>query len=270
MTFPLFLTSRRCLGSLLFALLLLCPLRAVWATQEVSFSFENTDISTVIKKVGEFTKTTFLFNPELVKGKLTLLAPQKVSPQAALRLLQSALALHGYRMVRKAAGTWIVPAGQGPVETLIEVVPLQYARVDELAYTLSWVAPEGGYGSCRMFPPIASSSQETQKRCGSSLESSGPRRKRLASKVAETRLHQHRLARSPFPSGPRCPIGAFAYEAVLTLSLALAQRKRGNLLGGAAQSSGAQARPWLSPARESCPWGQLPSWQGFTTAHKGS
>jgi general secretion pathway protein D len=143
MTFPLFLTSRRCLGSLLFALLLLCPLRAVWATQEVSFSFENTDISTVIKKVGEFTKTTFLFNPELVKGKLTLLAPQKVSPQAALRLLQSALALHGYRMVRKAAGTWIVPAGQGPVETLIEVVPLQYARVDELAYTLSWVAPEG-------------------------------------------------------------------------------------------------------------------------------
>jgi hypothetical protein len=164
MTFPLFLTSRRCLGSLLFALLLLCPLRAVWATQEVSFSFENTDISTVIKKVGEFTKTTFLFNPELVKGKLTLLAPQKVSPQAALRLLQSALALHGYRMVRKAAGTWIVPAGQGPVETLIEVVPLQYARVDELAYTLSWVAPAGGYGSCRMFPPIASSSQETQKR----------------------------------------------------------------------------------------------------------
>jgi general secretion pathway protein D len=141
--FPLFLASRRSLGSLLFAFLLLFPLRVVWAINEVSFSFENADISTVIKKVGEFTKTTFLFNPELVKGKITLLAPQKVSPQEALTLLQSALALHGYRMVKKEEGTWIVPAGQGPVETIIEVVPLQYARADELAYTLSWVAPEG-------------------------------------------------------------------------------------------------------------------------------
>lgn len=138
-----FLPARRCLGSLLCALLFLFPLRTVWATNDVSFSFENAEIQTVIKKVGELTKTTFLFDPEQVKGKISLLPPQKVSPETALRLLQSALALHGYRMVRKEEGTWILPAGQGPVETIIEVVPLQYARADELAYTLSWVAPDG-------------------------------------------------------------------------------------------------------------------------------
>jgi general secretion pathway protein D len=137
------LPSGKYLKSLIFSFILLCPLRIVWASTDVSFSFENADISTVIKKVGEFTKTTFLFNPELVKGKITLLAPQKVSPEEALTLLQSALALHGYRMMRKEEGTWIVPAGQEPLETTIEVVPLQYAQADELAYTLSWVVPDG-------------------------------------------------------------------------------------------------------------------------------
>jgi general secretion pathway protein D len=137
------LPSRKYLRSLLLSFVLLCPLRIVWASTDVSFSFANAEISTVIKQVGEFTKTTFLFNPELVKGKITLLAPQKVSPEEALKLLQSALALRGYHMVKKEEATWIVPAGQVPVETIIEVVPLQYARAEELADTLSWVAPDG-------------------------------------------------------------------------------------------------------------------------------
>jgi len=138
------LTSRRFLENVLLCLCLLIPLEAAGATNDVAFTFENADIQTVIKKVGALTGTTFLFDPEQVKGKITLLAPRKVSPEGALQLLQSALALHGYTLLRKAAGTWVVPAEQAAqAEATIEVVPLKYARADEVAETLSWIAPPG-------------------------------------------------------------------------------------------------------------------------------
>ena len=77
-----------------------------------------------------------------MKGRITLLAPKPVSPVEALELLKSALALHGYTLVRRGEGTWIVPAERVAHEAVrIKVVPLNYARADELAYTLSMVAP---------------------------------------------------------------------------------------------------------------------------------
>jgi general secretion pathway protein D len=139
-----FFPSRRFLESALLCLFLLLPLEAAWATNEVAFTFENADIQTVIKKIGELTGITFLFNPEQVKGKISLLPPKKVSPEEALKLLQSALALHGYALLKKEGGTWIVPAEKAiQLATIIEVVPLKYARADEVADTLSWIAPSG-------------------------------------------------------------------------------------------------------------------------------
>src|SRR6266849_5328724 len=140
-----FLPSRRFLKSVLFCLFFLLPLREVtWATNEVAFTFENADLQTVIKKVGELTGTTFLFDPEQVKGKITLLSPRKVSPEEVLKLLRSALTLHGYTLLKKEEGTWIVPAEKATqLATIIEVVPLKYARADEVADTLSWLAPPG-------------------------------------------------------------------------------------------------------------------------------
>jgi general secretion pathway protein D len=138
------LPSRRFLENALLCLCLLSPLEAAGATNEVAFTFENADIQTVIKKVGALTGTTFLLDPAQVKGKITLLAPRKVSPEGALQLLQSALALHGYTLLKKAEGTWVVPAEQATqADATIEVVPLKYARADEVADTLSSIAPSG-------------------------------------------------------------------------------------------------------------------------------
>jgi len=132
------------LGSALFCLCLLFSLRAAWATNEVAFTFENVDIQTLLKKVGELTGTTFLFDPEQVKGKITLLSPKKVLPKETLKLLQSALALHGYALLKQEEGTWVVPAEKAAqADTTIEVVPLKYARAAEVAETLSWIAPLG-------------------------------------------------------------------------------------------------------------------------------
>ena len=139
-----FLTARRFPGSALLCFCLLLPLEAAWATNEVAFTFENQDIQAVIKKVGELTRTTFLFDPEQVKGKITLLSPKKVSSEQALKLLQSALTLHGYTLLKKEEGIWIVPTEKATqLATTIEVVPLKYARAEEVADTLSWLAPPG-------------------------------------------------------------------------------------------------------------------------------
>ena len=84
--------------------------QAQQATPSGALNFENTDIQIVIKHVGGLTRITFLFDPEEVKGKITLLSPKSVSPAEALELLKSALALHGCSLLSRAEGMWIVPA----------------------------------------------------------------------------------------------------------------------------------------------------------------
>ena len=128
--------------AIFLCLLLMRPAGPAWATSSGTFDFEDAEIGTVARQVGRLTGTTFLFDPEQVKGRITLLAPKPVSPAEALELLKSALALHGYSLVPRSEGTWIVPAEQVAQEGVrIEVVPLNYARAGELAYTLSRVAP---------------------------------------------------------------------------------------------------------------------------------
>jgi general secretion pathway protein D len=138
-------------GSLLGVTLLtgvfLCPLFVSAAGPACSatsglFTFENADIQAVVKQVAALTGVTFLFDPEQVTGKVTLLYPKDVSPTEALELLKSALALHGYALLGRPEGMWIIPAEQVTHEAFtVRVVPLNYARAGELAYTLSRVAP---------------------------------------------------------------------------------------------------------------------------------
>src|SRR4029453_2684142 len=134
-------------GAMLSTNIVLCALFSsgadpASATPSGAISFENADIQTVVKQVAALTGITFLFDPEQVRGKITLLSPKRVSPTEALDLLRSALALHGYALLRRAEATWIVPADRVPPEAfIVKVVPLDYARAGELAYTVSWVAP---------------------------------------------------------------------------------------------------------------------------------
>jgi len=106
------------------------------------FTFEDADIQTVIKQAATLTGITFLFDPEQVRGKITLLAPKAVARAEALELLRSVLALHGYSLLSRPEGIWIVPAERVTSEVFtIKVVPLSYAQAGEVAHALSWVAP---------------------------------------------------------------------------------------------------------------------------------
>jgi general secretion pathway protein D len=130
--------------TVLLGVLVVCPPGPARATPAEPFGFENADVSTVVKHVGRLTGISFLFDPEQIKGKITVLSPKSVSPAEALELLKSALALHGYRLVSSAGGMWIVPAERlAPEAVTVKLVTLEYALAGEVAYTLRWVAPPG-------------------------------------------------------------------------------------------------------------------------------
>ena len=120
------------------------PPRVAWA-EEVPFTFENADVHTVIKKASELTGITFLFDPEQVNGKITILSPKKVSPEEALELLRSALALRGYTLIEEKGIARIIPAEQAAymARETVEVIPLEHAKAEELAYLLAYGAPYG-------------------------------------------------------------------------------------------------------------------------------
>jgi general secretion pathway protein D len=105
--------------------------------------FKDADIQTVIEEVGRITGTTFLFDPARVKGKITVLGVGEATPADALELLRSALALHGYALVAKPEGMWILPAQQAGSGIVMRVVRLTYVDAEDVAWTLSWAAPPG-------------------------------------------------------------------------------------------------------------------------------
>jgi general secretion pathway protein D len=128
----------------LLGVLVVCPPEPARAIAAEPFGFENAEVATVVRHVGKLTGITFLFDPEQVKGKITVLSPKSVSPAEALELLKSALALHGYRLVSSAGGMWILPAERlAPEAVTVKLVTLEYALAGEVAYTLWGVAPPG-------------------------------------------------------------------------------------------------------------------------------
>ncbi len=125
------LVPRMRILAIMLAFLVVCvPFQGPRA-EEVTFAFENAEIETVIKSVSELTGLMFLFDPEEVKGKITLLSSTGVSPEKALELLESALALHDYRLLQKKEGVWIVIAD--PADAI------------SAAYYNVWMAPYYGY-----------------------------------------------------------------------------------------------------------------------------
>jgi general secretion pathway protein D len=131
-------------AGLWLAVLLMTDHASAGGVSHTRFTFENADIKTVIAEVARLTRTPYLFDPARVKGTITLLAPADVTPAQAFDLLQSALALHGYAIVPRPEGVWVVPAVDiARSEFLVRVIRLTYADAAEVAATLSWAAPPG-------------------------------------------------------------------------------------------------------------------------------
>lgn len=63
-----------------------------------SFDFPNVEITDVIKAIGELTGKNFIIDPG-VRGKITIIAPSKITVAEAYKAFLSALAINGFTVV---------------------------------------------------------------------------------------------------------------------------------------------------------------------------
>ena len=69
----------------------------------ISFNFLDVEIPTVIKFISEITGNNFLFD-EKIKGKITIVAPTKLSIDESFNLFTSILSLKGYTVISCKTG----------------------------------------------------------------------------------------------------------------------------------------------------------------------
>jgi general secretion pathway protein D len=79
----------------------------------ITMNFENVDISVLAKFIGKITGKNFVLD-ESVRGKVSIVAPTRVTPSQAYCIFESALQLKGFATV-----------GAGPV---IKIMPSRDAR----------------------------------------------------------------------------------------------------------------------------------------------
>lgn len=67
-----------------------------------SFDFPNADIQDIVKAISELTGKNFIIDPG-VRGKITIIAPSKITVAEAYKAFLSALAINGYAVVPSGA-----------------------------------------------------------------------------------------------------------------------------------------------------------------------
>jgi general secretion pathway protein D len=77
--------------------------------KKVTFNFVDVDLPVIARFISEITRKNFIFD-ESVKGKITIIAPSKISVNDAFDLFTSVLALKGFTVVPTSAGAYkIIP-----------------------------------------------------------------------------------------------------------------------------------------------------------------
>ena len=113
----------------------------------VTIDFDNVDIPVFIKFISELTGKNFVID-KAVRGKVTIVSPNKISKDEAYKVFESVLEVHGYTTVPAGKITKIVPAvsartknvetrlregAVGPEDNVItQLIPLRYADPQEL------------------------------------------------------------------------------------------------------------------------------------------
>jgi len=113
----------------------------------ITIDFDNVDIQTFIKAIGEMTGKNFVIDSQ-VQGNVTVFSPKQISAAEAYRVFQSILEIHGYTTVPTGNIIKIVPMkdareknivtllrdeGGGPEDRLItRIIKLNYSNPEEL------------------------------------------------------------------------------------------------------------------------------------------
>jgi general secretion pathway protein D len=125
----------------------------------ISVNFVDVEIPTVIKFISEITGKNFLFD-ERIKGKITIIAPTKLSINEAFNLFTSVLSLKGYTIIPAGPKTYkiipsslakqsgkITPEEAAPVNEgyITKLIPVDYIQATEALQFLRPVISRDGH-----------------------------------------------------------------------------------------------------------------------------
>jgi general secretion pathway protein D len=113
--------------------------------QFVQINFPDIDINVLINLISEMTGKNFIVDPA-VKGKVTIICPDKISVDDAYRVFESVLEVHGYATVPSGSVIKIVPAVQARSKSIPTVLKDEGSRADDKFVTriirLDYAEPE--------------------------------------------------------------------------------------------------------------------------------
>lgn len=125
----------------------------------IAFNFVDVEIPTVIKFISEITGINFIFDDK-VKGKITIIAPAKLSIDDSFSLFISVLNLKGYTIIQSGPKTYkIIPSSQakeeGNISTdekapvneayITKLIPTQHIKAEDTIQFLRPVVSKDGY-----------------------------------------------------------------------------------------------------------------------------
>ena len=102
----------------------------------ITMNFQDIEISALVKLISEFTGKNFILD-ERVKGKVTIISPEKISVDEAYAVFQSVLQVKGFATVPSGAVYKVLPAQEAKSSTLETVLPAApVGRSDEVVTKL--------------------------------------------------------------------------------------------------------------------------------------
>ncbi len=126
---------------------------------KIAFNFVDVEIPSVIKFISEITGYNFIFD-ERVKGKITIIAPTKLSIEESFNLFTSILTLKGYTIIPAGPHTYkIIPSSlakqqgkiavddSGPINEgyITKLLPTSHLKVDDALQFLRPVISRDGH-----------------------------------------------------------------------------------------------------------------------------
>ncbi|MBI4690533.1 MAG: type II secretion system secretin GspD [Nitrospirae bacterium] len=151
---------------LFFILLVTCHLSLVTSSfaeakkaEKVMFNFVDVDLTAVTKFISDVTEKNFIFD-ERLKGKVTIIAPSKLSAAEAFNLFTSVLELKGFTVIPSGVEAYkIIPVSEAkqrgtkltsektPVNEsyIARLLPLQFISSDDALKFLQPVVSKDGH-----------------------------------------------------------------------------------------------------------------------------
>ena len=108
----------------------------------VSLNFRNVDISVLVRFMSNLMNKNIVMD-ERVKGKISILSPNRISIDRAFQIFKQSLRMKGFEAVTKKGMIFIVPANQAPQDRELFLFTLENTSAKSIAKTINSILSKG-------------------------------------------------------------------------------------------------------------------------------